>query len=101
MRRSSPKRRFRSSRQKKKKTSTRSNVTSSAGRAMLTTVSTLEESSENIWFDRHSNSIIFLIITLEIIGIYEAFQLPVAVFPTTNYPHIKIGVDNGVMPIEQ
>src|SRR3989442_290643 len=101
MRRSSPKRRFRSSRQKKKKTRTRSNVTSSPGRAMLTTVSTLEERSENYWFDRHSKSIIFLIIILGIIGIYEAFQLPVAVFPTTNFPLIKIGVDNGVMPIEQ
>src|SRR6266566_4901643 len=100
MRRSSPKRRFRSSRQKKKKR-TKSNVTSSAGRAMLTTVSTLEERSENYWFDRHSKSIIFLIIILGIIGIYEAFQLPVAVFPTTNFPLIKIGVDNGVMPIEQ
>src|SRR5881296_2219608 len=100
MRRSSPKRRFRSSRQKKKKR-TRSNVTSSAGRAMLTTVSTLEERSENYWFDRHSKSIIFLIIILGIIGIYEAFQLPVAVFPTTNFPLIKIGMDNGVMPIEQ
>src|SRR4029450_10284300 len=33
--------------------------------------------------------------------IYEAFQIPVAVFPTTNFPLIKIGVDNGVMPIEQ
>ena len=68
---------------------------------MLTTVSTLEERSENYWFDRHSKSIIFLIIILGIIGIYEAFQLPVAVFPTTNFPLIKIGVDNGVMPIEQ
>src|SRR2546427_1693008 len=101
MRRSSPKRRFRSSRQKKKKTRTKSNVTSSPGRAMLTTVSTLEERSENYWFDRHSKSIIFLIIILGIIGIYEAFQLPVAVFPTTNFPLIKIGVDNGVTPIEQ
>src|SRR5262245_43376883 len=62
---------------------------------------TLEERSENYWFDRHSKSIIFLIIILGIIGIYEAFQLPVAVFPTTNFPLIKIGVDNGVMPIEQ
>ena len=68
---------------------------------MLTTVSTLEERSENYWFDRHSKSIIFLILILGIIGIYEAFQLPVAVFPTTNFPLIKIGVDNGVMPIEQ
>ena len=59
------------------------------------------ESSEHYWFARHDKSIIFLIIILGIIGIYEAFQLPVAVFPTTNFPLIKIGVDNGVMPIEQ
>ncbi len=59
------------------------------------------EDRENYWFARHDQSIIFLIIILGIIGIYEAFQLPVAVFPTTNFPLIKIGVDNGVMPIEQ
>src|ERR1700739_4557984 len=60
-----------------------------------------DENSEHYWFARHDKSIIFLIIILAIIGIYEAFQLPVAVFPTTNFPLIKIGVDNGVMPIEQ
>src|SRR5438128_9875857 len=70
---------------------------------MLTTqeTPTTEERPENYWFARHDQSIIFLIIILGIVGIYEAFQLPVAVFPTTNFPLIKIGVDNGVMPIEQ
>src|ERR1700690_3744605 len=53
------------------------------------------------WFARHSKSIIFLILTLAIIGIYEAFTLPIAVFPATNFPRIIIGVDNGVMPINQ
>src|SRR5882724_7982179 len=57
--------------------------------------------AENYWFDRHSKSIIFLIIVLAVVGAYEAFQIPVAVFPTTNFPLIKIGIDNGVMPIEQ
>ncbi len=60
-----------------------------------------KENPENYWFARHSKSIIFLIIILAIVGIYEALQLPVAVFPTTNFPLIVIGVDNGVMPIEQ
>ena len=32
---------------------------------------------------------------------WQAFTLPVAVFPTTNFPRIIVGVDNGVMPIEQ
>src|SRR5215475_7738236 len=64
-------------------------------------ISYMSEQAEKYWFARHSTSIIFLIIVLAIIGIYEAFQIQVAVFPTTNFPLIKIGVDNGVMPIEQ
>src|SRR6476620_6224670 len=59
------------------------------------------EHADRYWFARHSQSIIFFIIVLTIAGIYEATQIPVAVFPTTNFPLIKIGVDNGVMPIEQ
>ena len=34
-------------------------------------------------------------------GIYEALTLPIAVFPATNFPRIIVGVDNGVMPIDQ
>src|SRR5215471_161451 len=59
------------------------------------------ERPERYWFARHSRSIIFLICILAVIGIYEALTLPVAVFPTTNFPRIIIGVDNGVTPIEQ
>ena len=53
------------------------------------------------WFSRHSKSIIFLILTLAAVGVYVAFTVPVAVFPATNFPRIIIGVDNGVMPIDQ
>src|SRR5689334_11072611 len=60
-----------------------------------------EERPERYWFARHSTSIIFLIGMLAIVGVYEAFTLPVAVFPATNFPRIIIGVDNGVTPIEQ
>jgi len=59
------------------------------------------ENSDRYWFARHSGSIIFLILVLTVVGIYEALSIPVAVFPTTNFPRIIIGVDNGVMPIEQ
>src|SRR6516162_2761957 len=59
------------------------------------------ERPEHYWFARHSRSVIFLICILTVIGIYEALTLPVAVFPTTNFPRIIVGVDNGVMPIEQ
>src|SRR6202049_630263 len=53
------------------------------------------------WFARHSKSIIFLILTLAVVGVYEALSLPIAVFPATNFPRIIVGVDNGVMPIAQ
>ena len=53
------------------------------------------------WFARHSKSVIFLIVTLALLGGYLAFTIPVAVFPTTNFPRILIAVDNGVMPTDQ
>jgi multidrug efflux pump subunit AcrB len=61
----------------------------------------IDERRDHYWFARHSKSIIFLICLLTVVGVYEALTLPVAVFPTTNFPRIIIGVDNGVMPIEQ
>src|SRR3984893_1965144 len=53
------------------------------------------------WFVQHSKSVIFLIITVALLGGYLAFTIPVSVFPTTNFPRILIAVDNGVMPIDQ
>ena len=56
---------------------------------------------DSYWFSRHSKPVIFLILTLALLGAYLAFTIPVAVFPTTNFPRVLIGVDNGVMPIDQ
>jgi len=53
------------------------------------------------WFSRLSKPLIFLIIALAIMGAYLAFTIPVAVFPEVNFPRIIIGIDNGVMPIDQ
>ncbi len=66
----------------------------------MTTTRPVDKSSR-YWFTRHSKSIIFLIIMLAVVGVYEALSLPIAVFPATNFPRIIIGVDNGVMPIDQ
>jgi len=60
-----------------------------------------DENPDHYWFARHSKSIIFLIGVLTVVGVYVALSLPVAVFPTTNFPRVIIGVENGVMPIEQ
>lgn len=53
------------------------------------------------WFHRLSRPILFLIVTLALVGGYLAFSIPVAVFPNTDFPRIVIGVDNGVTPIDQ
>ena len=60
-----------------------------------------KDPSSRYWFARHSKSIIFLVLVLAAVGIYEALSIPIAVFPSTNFPRIIIGVDNGVMPIDQ
>src|SRR5579875_1178696 len=59
-----------------------------------------EEESEH-WTARFLKSILFIIIALATFGVYLAFKIPIAVFPSTNFPRIVIGVDNGVMPIDQ
>ena len=60
-----------------------------------------KEEPSHYWFARYSKSIIFLVLVLAIVGVYEALSIPIAVFPATNFPRIIIGVDNGVMPIDQ
>ena len=62
---------------------------------------TATKGESSYWFARHSRSILVLIVTLAIVGIYLAFSIPVSVFPDTNFPRILIAVDNGVMPIDQ
>src|SRR5207302_5469069 len=53
------------------------------------------------WTARFSGPIIFVILTLIAIGVYLAFTIPVAVFPSTDFPRIVVGIDNGVAPINQ
>jgi CzcA family heavy metal efflux pump len=61
----------------------------------------VSEPANSFWFARFSKPMIFLIITLALIGGYLAFTIPVSVFPETNFPRVLIAVDNGVMPIDQ
>ena len=60
---------------------------------------TAQESS--FWLSRMSRTIFFLVLVLSLAGVYAAFQVPISVFPDTNFPRVVIGVDNGVMPVEQ
>jgi CzcA family heavy metal efflux pump len=53
------------------------------------------------WLAQNSKSVIFVIIAVALVGAYQAFTIPVAVFPSTDFPRIVVGIDNGVMPIDQ
>ncbi len=54
-----------------------------------------------LWVTRHAKTILFFIIVLAVVGIYIAGKVPIAVFPDTNFPRVVIGIDNGVMPVDQ
>ncbi len=53
------------------------------------------------WLDRLKMPVFFFLIALTLVGVYAALQVPISVFPTTNFPRILIAIDNGVMPVEQ
>jgi CzcA family heavy metal efflux pump len=53
------------------------------------------------WLAQSVRTILFLAVVLTLAGVYAFFRTPIAVFPETNFPRVVIGVDNGVMPVEQ
>jgi len=57
--------------------------------------------AESFWLVRLAKPVYFFLAVLTLAGIYAAFQVPISVFPDTNFPRVVIGVDNGVMPVEQ
>jgi CzcA family heavy metal efflux pump len=70
-------------------------------RAFLERLRTTDPSADRYWFTRFAKPLIFLTIVLALVGVYLAFTIPISVFPTTDFPRVVIGVDNGVMPIDQ
>ncbi|HEV2578925.1 MAG TPA: efflux RND transporter permease subunit [Acidobacteriaceae bacterium] len=64
-------------------------------------VSAAETSGSTFWLVRWHRTIFFVALALTTAGIYGFFKTPIAVFPETNFPRVVIGVDNGVMPVEQ
>jgi CzcA family heavy metal efflux pump len=55
----------------------------------------------SFWLAGAAKPIFFFLALLTLAGVYAAFQVPISVFPETNFPRVVIGVDNGVMPVEQ
>jgi CzcA family heavy metal efflux pump len=67
--------------------------------SQLTTVPPPAE--PGFWLARSTRTIFFFAAVLTIAGIYMATKVPISVFPETNFPRVVIGVDNGVMPVDQ
>ena len=59
------------------------------------------QADQEFWLVRYRSPIFFFLIVFSLAGIYAAQQVPISVFPETNFPRVVIGVDNGVMPVEQ
>src|SRR5277367_4593760 len=59
------------------------------------------DGNEQPWFSKLSRPVIFLTLSIALVGLYLAFSIPIAVFPNTDFPRIVVGIDNGVMPIDQ
>ena len=60
-----------------------------------------KNSPHTLWFYRLSKPVLFLTISMAFVGGYLALSVPISVFPNTDFPRIVVGVDNGVMPIDQ
>jgi len=59
------------------------------------------ENEPDFWLPRWVRTIFFVAFVLTVVGTFAFFQTPIAVFPETDFPRVVIGVDNGVMPVEQ
>ena len=70
-------------------------------RNLLRRIRTSEPGDERYWYTRFAKSLVFLTLVLAVAGGYVAYTIPVSVFPQTDFPRVVIGVDNGVMPIDQ
>jgi CzcA family heavy metal efflux pump len=68
---------------------------------MASEAARVEDGQKPFWLARSTRTIFFFALVLTAVGIFLAFQVPISVFPETNFPRVIIGVDNGVMPVEQ
>src|ERR1700761_3696445 len=57
--------------------------------------------SSSFWLARSTRTVFFFVFALTMAGVWAAVQVPISVFPETNFPRVVIGIDNGVMPVEQ
>ncbi|MGC3990313.1 MAG: efflux RND transporter permease subunit [Chthoniobacteraceae bacterium] len=54
-----------------------------------------------LWAQRHSRSIVFLLVLLAVAGAISSLQLPVGLFPQVSFPTVRISLDAGDRPAER
>ncbi len=50
--------------------------------------------------EAHGRALLLVVLSFCVAGVIFAFQLPVAIFPQTDFPRIVILVDNGIAPVD-
>lgn len=50
--------------------------------------------------EAHGRAMLLIVLSFALAGIFFAFQLPIAIFPQTDFPRIVILVDNGIAPVD-
>ena len=63
--------------------------------------SEVHSAHKSFWLAGRTGTIFFFAAILTVAGAYLALNVPISVFPETDFPRVIIGVDNGVTPIEQ
>lgn len=53
------------------------------------------------WMQKHRRSLLFLLVVLIAGGLGSAFRLPVGLFPTVNFPRVRVSLDAGDRPADR
>ncbi|MFP5276590.1 MAG: efflux RND transporter permease subunit [Acidobacteriota bacterium] len=67
----------------------------------LSSEAQMDGAEKPFWLAKATRTIFFFAMVLTAAGVYLALQVPISVFPETNFPRVVIGIDNGVMPVDQ
>ncbi|MGC4048774.1 MAG: hypothetical protein QM757_04545 [Paludibaculum sp.] len=50
--------------------------------------------------EAHGRAMLLIVLSFAVAGVFFAFQLPIVIFPQTDFPRIVILVDNGIAPVD-
>jgi multidrug efflux pump subunit AcrB len=53
------------------------------------------------WIEHHRRSLLFVAFALGLAGVYAGITLPVSLFPTVDFPRIRVEISTGSMPAQQ